>query len=810
MLISKKWLSEFVKLPKNVSDADLAQKISLSTVEVESFTDQASAMQGMVVGRVKTVSAHPNADRLKVCQVDVGARTVQIVCGGTNVVEGMNVAVALPGSRVRWHGEGDVIELQKTKIRGEESEGMICAGVEIGIEKSNEGEREIMDLGDITQSPGMPLAKALGRDDVIFEIEHKSLTNRPDLMGHVGMAREIAALYRVPFNPPSPVPLKGGKDISLSVAVDDPELCPRYMAVALDGIRVKSSPAWLKNRLLSCGIRAVNNVVDVTNYVLLELGQPMHAFDADKIGGDEVSIRVRNAKKSERLVCLDDETYELNAEHLLITDGKCPIAIAGVMGGKESAVDETTTRIVFESANFSPVSVRKTSSALALRSESSARFEKSLDPEQCAVALNLAVELLQKLCPSARVASSVSDVYPRPPKPVVIELGAQQVSDLLGTNVTATDVKDILTRLGFGVKGATKTFQITVPSWRAMKDVSLKEDVIEEVARIWGYEHVPGALPSFSIAPPVQDPARLLARRLRHALSLEFVSTEMYRYAFVSPETLGTLGLDPSRHIKLANPLAADRPYLSRSLLPNLLEAVVLNQRRFSTISLFQIERVFLDEHKGEEDGHGGMLPVQPYHLAFVFSAQGDEQPFSIARETVVSLLLREGFDVSFANASRPEPWMHEGRAAEIIIAGKRCGFIAEVERSTQQALGLERRVATFEIDLSALTAFRPTPPHFESLLAFPEAKRDLAFVVDECVAYEAIEQRMKSAHPLLREIELFDVYRGKGVPEGKKSMAVHLTLRALDRTLASPEADQAVADVCRVLEREFRAMMRS
>jgi phenylalanyl-tRNA synthetase beta chain len=810
MLLSKQWLSEFVKLPKGVSDAELAKTISLSTVEVERVTDQAVAMQGMVVGLVKTVTAHPNADRLKVCQVDVGGRVVQIVCGGTNVVEGMKVAVALPGSRVRWHGEGDPVELHKTKIRGQESEGMICAAVEIGIEKSGESEHEIMDLGDVTDAPGTPLGNALGRDDVVYEIEHKSLTNRPDLMGHFGMAREIAALYRLPLRPYTPDVLTGGKGMSLAVTVDDAERCPRYMAVALDGIHVAPSSAWLRNRLRSCGVRAINNVVDVTNFVMLELGQPMHAFDADTIGGDGVSIRVRNARQSESLICLDDETYGLDAERLLITDGKAPIAMAGVMGGKESAVSDTTTRIVFESANFSPVSVRKTSSKLALRSESSARFEKSLDPEQCAPALARAVELLRQTCPSARVASSVVDVYPNPAKSLSMPLSAEQVSSLLGADVPAADTKDILSRLGFVIKGTAKTFTVTVPSWRATKDISLKEDVVEEVARVWGYERIPSSLPSFPITPPVSDPVRLLSRRVRRALALEHGATETYRYAFVAPGVLTSLGLDPDIHLKLSNPLAADRPYLVRSLLPNLFEAAAMNQRGFPIVSLFEIDRVFLREQKGEEDGQGGILPAQPYHLAIVFSAEGDEVPFTTLRGTVEALLSAEGFFVSFVQAQKPEPWMHQGRAADIVVGGKRCGFVAEGNLSaTRAALGMDRRVAAMEIDLSQLAAIKSSPRRFASLPAYPDAKRDLAFLVDVQVAYTDVERKLLAASSLLRNLELFDVYTGKGIPEGKKSLAVHLTLRADDRTLASAEADQVVTDLRRVLEKHFSAIIR-
>ncbi len=816
MLISKKWLSEFVKLPSGVSDFDLAAKLTLSTVEVEKVTDQAAAMDKMVLGLVIACAVHPNADRLKICSVDVGDRMIQVVCGGTNVAQGMKVAVALSGSKVKWHGEGDLVELSNTKIRGEKSEGMICAGIEIGIEKSGEGEHEIMDLSSLDFPPGTPLAKALGRDDVTFEIEHKSLTNRPDLMGHFGMAREIAALYRVALQPrvtaepptPSNSPSGRGRDtVDLTVSIADPTLCPRYRAVALDGIVVAPSPAWLRARLSSCGIRSINNVVDVTNFVMLELGQPMHAFDADKIGSDSIGIVVRSATKGEKVACLDDATYALDEGALLITDGKNPIAIAGVMGGKESAVTDATTRIVFESANFSPVSVRKTSTKLALRSESSARFEKSLDPAQCEAALDRAVALLTELCPTARVASNVVDEYPNPPKPVVVDLSPAQVSGLLGAEILSNDIVDILGRLGFSMTpfepstlSAFEPLSITVPSWRATKDVQIKEDVIEEVARIYGYDRIPSSLPAFNITPPPQDPVRLFARAMRKTLSVGLGAAEAYRYAYVSPETIAKLGFVAADHVKLANPLAADRPYLAQSLLPNLFETVADNHRSAPTVSVFEIDRVFFGV--GEDE--------QPYHLAMAYSAAGDEKPFGTVRENVRVLLSSAGLDVSFGPVTNPGSWMHSGRSADILVNGKKFGIVAESLPEAAQSLGIDRRVAVAEMNLSMLAAVVATPKTFSPVPTFPSATRDLAFVVFDRAAYGDIETALRSASKLLVSVELFDVYRGKGVEDGKKSVAVHLSFSSPDRTLSSEEADREVAAIVAVLSKQFDATMRA
>ncbi len=589
------------------------------------------------------------------------------------------------------------------------------------------------------------------------------------------------------------------------------------MAVAVDGVTVGPSPAWLRNRLTSCGVRSINNVVDITNYVMLELGQPMHAFDADVLGSE---IVVRRAKKGETIACLDEQTYELDEDMLLITDGKKSLAIAGVMGGMGSGVSDATTRVVFESANFNPVSVRKTSTKLGLRSESSARFEKSLDPENCDVALRRAVELLQELCPAARVASPVVDAYPNPPKPVVIPMAAEEVGAKLGANIPASDVADILTRLGFSIHSSAPSahLNITIPTWRATKDISIKEDLIEEVARIWGYDRIAAALPAFTIAPPAQDPARLFARRARHALAA-LGATEAYRYAFVAPETLSMLGFDPAEHLKLANPLAADRPYLAQSLVPNLFDTVAINHRTFPSVSVFEIDRVFFGAAEGEEDGssfatasedkHGNKLPAQPYHLGVAYSAQGDESPIVELRRQVESVLQDAGLNVTFCPMAEPVDWMHPTRSADILVDGKKYGILAEATPEVAAALGIDRRVAIAELNLSMLASLPSRLPAFASVPQFPDAKRDLAFVVDDATAYGEIERALRSASTLLVAIDLFDVYRGKGVGEGKKSVAVHLTLRADDHTLASIEADIEMAKLVRVIETQFGGTMR-
>jgi phenylalanyl-tRNA synthetase beta chain len=812
MLLSKHWLTQFVKLPRGVSDSDIASAITNSTVEVERVVDQAKVFENIVVGLVKSVGAHPNADRLKVCQVDVGSCVAQVVCGGANVVAGMKAVVALPGAKVRWHGEGELVELTDTVIRGQKSSGMICASAEIGLPKSpTEGEHDILDLGADDHPAGTQLSKALGRDDVIFEIEHKSLTNRPDLLCHYGMAREVAALLRVPLAKYSVPALRAGKGISLSVEVEDPKLCPRYMAVAVENVKVAPSPEWLRERLNACGVRAINNVVDVTNYVMLELGQPMHAFDADKIGGDGVKIKVRNAKRGEKLECLDEQTYSLDADALLITDGKHPIAIAGVMGGSRTAVEEKTTRIVFESANFLPISVRKTSQKLSLRSESSARFEKAIDPELCPLALARAVELLREICPTANVASAIVDKRARVAKPPTIQLSVQRVNDRLGTNISAKEMKDILTRLGFIVTARKGGFQVRIPSWRATKDVSIFEDLVEEIARLHGYDHIVSQMPSFPITPPRQSRVRDLVRRARHILAATFNALEVYQYAFVSPQTLEALGEDTKKYIRLANPLADDRPLLVRSLIPNLLESVRRNQRVVDEVSLFECERVFLADVSGEETGEGKeFLPGQPLMLAGVFSRKGCEEPFWEVKAMALCVLENIGIKAVLRARGGSSTWQHQGRVAEVVVGDVVVGIVAEVEHAISSAFGLDNRVGAFEINMDVVAGLPVVQTSYKPIASHPCVERDMAFIVDDSLEFAHIHSSVSGASELLREVRLFDVYRGNGVDEGKKSMAIRLVMQADDRTLESREADDVVAKVRDVLEKKFGGMMRA
>lgn len=827
MYISKNWLEQFVDL-KKTAPAEIAKRLSLSTVEVEGVRDLGVGLEGMVVGLVKSMAKHPNADKLNVCSVDVGKKTLQIVCGGSNVQVGMKVVLAQIGAKVKWHGEGDLVELKPVEIRGVPSEGMICGADEIGlIEMFPKKEaKEIVDLSYLPLTKvGAPLASVLGLDDVVFEIDNKSLSNRPDLWGHYGIARELSALFNKTLKPYNTKAIEkgktqGSKSSQLAVEVKDKKLCPRYMGVMIDGVTIGSSPSWMQSSLLAAGVRPINIIVDITNYVMMDIGQPMHAFDASCVNNksnppaeragilNQKSIVVRRAKDGEKLKALDGKEYSLAKEMLVIADSEKPLAIAGIMGGEESSVNDDTKTVIFESANFDPVSVRKTSIALGLRSESSARFEKGLSPERAELALKKAVELTLKLCPNARVACAVVDKKNPLKKQLPMSIPLELIEKRLGMSLNMTQILSILLRLGFGVKKTKNTLNIIVPLWRT-KDVTIVEDVIEEIIRVYGYEKIPSALPTFSIAPPEQSAIRAIERKAKELLAYEHGFTEVYNYSFVSPETLKKIGIDPEMHLSLENPIAKDRPLLRRSLKAGLLENVENNLHRFSSVKLFEIGRVFLGEKI--EDG----LPEQPTMLGLVYAESGVATPFFTVSQALRGVLARLGSEVQFATASGGKksseigPIYHPGRSAYVVVNGQKVGSIGEIHPLVAKRMGIEARIGIAEVVLSELTPLLKEKVSYTPVPAFPAMTRDIAFAVDLKVEHGSIVSEINKISNLITKVELFDVFSGGNIPAGKKSMAYHIVYEDKTKTLETAQVDSIQDNVRNILKKVFSAEIR-
>ncbi|MFA4830868.1 MAG: phenylalanine--tRNA ligase subunit beta [Patescibacteria group bacterium] len=863
MLVSYNWLKQYVQLPVSLKPEELALKLTMSAVEVEGVVNQGKNLENITVGQIKKIIKHPNADKLKLVDVNIGKENVRVVCGGTNLREGMLVAFGKVSAKVRWHGKGELVELQKTKIRGEESAGMICAADEIGLAEMfpKKEEFEILDLTKKLETGnwklGAPLSLVLGLDDVIFEIDNKSMTHRPDLWGHYGLAREIAALYGVGLGEYSP-PLiedqkacpersrriKRSKDqMKLKVNVEEKELCPRYMGVVIDNVKVGSSPEWLQKKLLAVGLRPINNVVDITNYLMMDLAQPMHAFDAKHVTCNMkhvTTIAVRKAEKGEKILALDGREYELTKEMLVIADEKKPIAIAGVIGGEETGVDEKTTTIIFEAANFDATSVRRTAMALGIRTDSSARFEKSLDPNNAELALRRAVQLILEICPEARVASRVADEYHAPFRGGMIDLDLEFLNKKIGMEIPKKKVVEILESLGFSVADKKDHLSVSVPTWRATKDISIAEDLVEEVARIYGYGNVAVSLPVFPVAPPERNELRLLERKIKDILSLEYGFVETLNYSFTSPQLLQKLDIDSSlrfandslsegkgflhsrelgrndngvtaNYIELANPLDKSRPYLRRSLLPGLLENLENNLHRFDEARLFEIGKVFLTEEPGDRTDKNGseLLPRQDSMLGLVYAGKGDDNPFYAVSHSLTGALERLGYEVKLEKRNDIATHLHPGRQATLVISDHVIGMIGEIHPVNQKNLGLEIRAAAGTVNLNKLLELFAQKSGYKPGSPYPAVTRDIAFVVPRDIEHAAAVAAIKKADPLIIEVELFDVFEGKNIPAGKKSLAYHIVYQAGDRTLAARDVDAVHVKVEKMLGEKFGAGLR-
>ena len=780
MLISYNWLKKYVALPDSISATEVAARLKASTVEVEKVEIQGKDLENIVVGKIVTCEKHPNADKLKVCTVDVGGEQLQIVCGGSNVADGMLVALAKIGAKVKWHGEGELVELKPVAIRGVESAGMICASTEIGLAEMFplKEEKEILDLSvilskakdpsrsdkrDSSAKPqndklvGAPLATALGLDDAILEIDNKSLSNRPDLWGHYGIAREVAVLFDkklkeypahggTPLHSGGKTKIKLGKEINIKVEVQDAKLCPRYMAVAMSGVSVGPSPQWLQKSLLAVGLRPINNIVDITNYIMMDLGQPMHAFDAARLSLKSKvqslkSIEVRTAKDGEEFITLDGQKRKLDSSMLMIADSEKSLAIAGVMGGLDSGITNDTNTIIFESANFEAGSIRRTSTKLGLRSDSSARFEKSLDPNMTAPALQRAVELVFECCPKAKVASIIADESKFSLQQGPITISLEFLQKKIGAHLPKNEVVKILENLGFKVKSKKDELSIVIPSWRATKDVSTPEDLVEEIIRIYGYDKIEANLPEFSIVPPEENKLKKIERTVKNIMVNSLAYTEVYNYSFVSPQTITKLGQDVSKHLELENPLSQERPFLRRHLMNNLLENVKNNIDNYPELRLFEVGKKFLAGKPGARAtaNSSELLPRQDTWLHAVFASKKNKNSFWEARRVAEAVFYELGRELKLVKIDNLKPWQHPTRSGQVVVGENYVGAVFEFHPTVVANFGLECAVAMMSLNLDELAGLPEVEKKYKTLSEFPAVERDLAISVKKDIAHADI-----------------------------------------------------------------------
>jgi phenylalanyl-tRNA synthetase beta chain len=791
---------------------ELGTRLALTGTEVDRVhTHGVTALEHFMVGKVLRSERHPDADRLSVCLVDTGSgEPSQIVCGAPNVAAGQTVAVARPGAVLP-----DGTRLKRAKLRGQESDGMILAEDEVAIGVDHDG---IMVLDDALAA-GTPLADVLPIATDVLELE--ITPNRPDCLGVYGVAREVHAATGAPLAPApwSEDEHAGGDAIpGFSVEVRSPDLCPRFTARLFEDVTIGPSPLWLKARLMAAGQRPINNVVDITNYVMLLTGQPMHAFDADLVAGG--TLVVRRARDGETMTTLDDVQRTLDAEMCVIDDADGPTSIAGVMGGARSEVHDGTTRVLMEAATWNGPNIQRTSTRLGLRTEASGRFEKQLQPEQGLEGQAVASQLMIELC-GARPVGGTIDVGGPGPAPVTLRLRDARTERLLGAPVPRADAARILTGLGFGVVDAADGLDVTVPHWRR-GDVEREADLIEEVARLWGLDRLPSTLPSRRGAVGRLAPEQRVRRRAEDALVGAGLS-EAVGWSFTAPEVERRLGFT-GEAVVLENPMSEDHSVMRRTLLGSLLDSLKRNRSRgFEDVRLFEYGAVYLPRGEGTvpsgaegpELVAGGTvpstgnpwypvpdpeLPVERTHLAALLTGRlrpaswRDAEPpradFFAAKGVLEALLRALRIDWRAEPAS-DRPFLHPRRGATVIIGDAHAGWLGELHPSVAAEWDLDG-AAGFELDFGALAAAAELVPRYEDLTSFPAIRQDIAVVVaDDVPAARVLDVIRGAGGALLRDAHVFDVYRGAQVGAGRASLAVRLEFRAPDRTLTDEEVDQ-------------------
>lgn len=807
MQISYNILKDFVKLPKSISAQEIALKLTDHTVEVEKVLNQADNFLNVVVGKVLKVEKHPKADRLNLAEIDIKTEKLKIVCGAPNLEVGQLVPVAKIGAVL----PGEFI-IKESDIRGEKSMGMICAEDELGLGLGHEG---IMVLNKQAKI-GQNFSDYLKTNDIIFEIDNKSLSNRPDLLNHYGIARELAAIFSLELkdyqsfikeiNWPQ-------VDNKIEVKIEEKDLCLRYLAIKIENIKIKESPEWLKNRLIAIGQKPINNIVDIGNYVMFEMGQPVHAFDASKV----TKINVRLATQNEKVETLDGKERVLTENNLLISDDSNILAVAGVIGAQDSAVNDKTTAIILESANFKDAAIRKSSQKLGLRTESSIRFEKALDTDLPMLALKRFITILLELLPEAQISSQLTEINNFKEKENLIDLSFSWLENKIGQKIEKIKVLKQLNLLGFVITNKDEdNFTVKVPIWRSTKDIKLKEDILEEVLRLYGYNNIKSQLIEESFGLPQVNEQRLFERKIKDFFVLKHSLFEVYNYSFVGEEQLKKLEIDFLNHLKLVNPLSENHTLLRQSLVSNLILNIKHNQFKTDKLGLFEIGSVFFNTPgnlKKVGDYDEAVLPYQESRLGIVLS-ENEEHLYLKAKGLVESLLnfiTKNSVEINFLPAENMPLWCEKNSSAAIFVLDNKIGLVSILKKEISNKFNLKKKTVFVEINMEDLFKLyqRFSRPNFKEPAKYPLVIRDLAFVIDEEILYNDIKKEIVNYSDLIKHVELFDVYQGDKLDGGKKSLAFHIHYLSPEKTLTTAEVDDVQNSLIKYLAEKFSAKLR-
>jgi phenylalanyl-tRNA synthetase beta chain len=803
MKVSLNWLRKYVDV--NLNKNDLADALTMVGLEVEAFSDRYDYLNSVIIGRIVKISPHPNADKLKLCFVDVGSNTISVVCGAPNAKKDMLAPCALPGTCLP---KGTILE--KSLIHGEVSEGMLCSEIELGLGANSDG---IMEL-DRNLSVGDPLNRALGLSD--FAIEIDLTPNRPDCLSIIGTAREIAGIQKTKVKYPEIRLPESFDDITnfTSVTIIDPDLCPRYAASLVFDVTVGESPFWLQDRLISVGLKPINNIVDITNFVMMETGQPLHAFDFDRLA--ENRIVVRTAKKGETLTTLDGKERQLDPEMLMICDDEKPVAIGGVMGGLYSEIEDSTTKILLESAYFDPVSIRKTSKKTGLNTDASHRFERGVDPGGTITALNRATQLIAEIGGGKLIEGAI-DEYPNPIPDRIIPLSVKALNNRLGTRLDAIEIANYLKSIEFGVEIIDDDkLQVAPPSCRV--DIGRFEDLTEEIARLYGYNNIETTYPLIP-ADHRQSSIKIDARDRIKSLMIGLGFAEAINYSFISKLSCDRLELepdDPRRHmVDILNPLSEDQSVMRTSLIPGLLETMNYNisvQNR--NLKLFEIGNVFYNT--GQEDSQ----PDEVEMLSCLWTgARIDSVWFSkeimcdfydlkgVAEELLISM----GIVNTTFTSMPPESCFYTkpGYSARIFIENNLIGLVGEIHPKVLHNYDLKQTAFIFELNFDQLTTLMPDTKSAQPIPKFPATSRDITLIINKNIeAFKILKSVENLDEELVENIYLFDVFEGNPIPAGKKSISVRITYRSSNETLEDDKVNHIHKNITDRLIEDFDATL--
>ena len=811
MKVSLNWIRDYVQLPADADLKKLAYDLTMSTVEVEDATDLGASFHDMVVGVINTIEQHPNADKLKVCKTDIGGRVEDIVCGGSNLREGMKVAVALPGAMCKWHGEGDLVEIKKSKLRGVDSYGMICGAVEIGLADlfPTKEEAHILDLSDFDAPAGTPLADALDLNDIILEIDNKSMTNRPDLWGHYGIAREIAALYDLPMTQFPHFDRNVENTAGFHVTVEDAERCPRYLSAQIEGLNVKPAPYQMQNRIWKVGMRPINALVDITNYVMLATGQPTHAFDSDHIAGHVI---VRRAGEGEKLLLLNGKELALSSDDLVIADDAGVVGLAGVMGGAKDSILPDTSKVILEVANFDAKGIRRTALRYDNRTEASARYEKAIDPERCDQAFDLSMQLFSQLYPEMKVTGLV-DQYPEHLKPAEIDVALSWLERRLGKHLSPDEIKHKMELLGYSITFNGDNMHVVVPTWRSTGDVSIQADIMEEVARMYGYENFEAEPITTTFDGAINQLDKDLERRIKEYLAIRCGMQEIFTYPWMEESYVNAVLQSTDGILSLSTPPSPAERFIRSSLLPNLCKAVVKNERYFNEFSIFETAQVFRDGNYTSPYDPREKLPSQRKNVAGAFVSAGKDVTGLFRRaKGVVEMMARYVHmeALTFKQTEKPV-WADNVVWLNIYRGDEKVGDLALLAKKVSMACGIKNmNVMLFQLDQDSLVPLKSRTNTFTHLAEYPMTDYDISLLVDGSVQWKDVAQTVRGIKSeLLHGAAFVDEYRGKQVPAGKKSLTLRLAIGSKDKTLTSAEIEEVASGVLNKIAKRFGAELR-